>query len=119
MAQLQRSRSIRRFLPVLSALLGLLVATSGCSASPSTSGDLLDRVGESGTLRVANTQAHPPWNFVDSASQPVGYDVDVANELARRLGIPRVEFLDATRGSASRPASSSRTASPSGRRRCR
>lgn len=93
MAKFHRSRSIRRLLPVLSALLALLVATSGCSAGPPTSGDLLDRVRESGTLRVANTQANPPWNFLDEASQPTGYDVDVANELARRLGIARVEFL--------------------------
>jgi cystine transport system substrate-binding protein len=92
MATFHRSRSIRQILPILPALLALVVA-SACSSSPSATADLLDRVRESGTLRVAQTQANPPWNFLDDASQPMGYDVDVANELARRLGIPNVEFV--------------------------
>ncbi|TQM09849.1 transporter substrate-binding domain-containing protein [Pseudonocardia kunmingensis] len=93
MAKFQRSRSIRRLLPLLSGLIALVAGTTACSTGAQGSGDLLDRVRESGTLRVANTQANPPWNFLDEASQPVGYDVDVANELARRLGVAEVEFI--------------------------
>jgi len=54
---------------------------------------VLERVRNTGTLRVALTEANPPWNFLDAASQPMGYDVDVANELARRLNVGRVEFI--------------------------
>jgi cystine transport system substrate-binding protein len=93
MAQKHRSRSIRRLLSLLPALLALVAGTTACSTGSATSGDLLDRVRESGTLRVAQTQANPPWNFLDEASRPAGYDVDVANELARRLGIAKVEFI--------------------------
>ncbi|MHA6631435.1 transporter substrate-binding domain-containing protein [Pseudonocardia sichuanensis] len=93
MAKFQRSRSIRRLLPLLSGLIALVGVTTACSTGTQSSGDLLDRVRESGTLRVANTQANPPWNFLDEASRPVGYDVDVANELARRLGVAEVEFI--------------------------
>ncbi|OZM79984.1 transporter substrate-binding domain-containing protein [Pseudonocardia sp. MH-G8] len=93
MAKFQRSRSIRRLLPLLSGLIALVGATTACSIGTQSSGDLLDRVRESGTLRVANTQANPPWNFLDEASRPVGYDVDVTHELARRLGVAEVEFI--------------------------
>ena len=93
MATFHRSGSLRRFLPLLPGLLALVIATTACSTGAQASGDLLDRVRESGTLRVANTQANPPWNFTDEASQPLGYDVDVANELARRLDVAKVEFL--------------------------
>jgi L-cystine transport system substrate-binding protein len=94
MARFHRSASIRRrLLILLPAFLALLALAPGCSLGQPAAGDPLDRVRESGTLRVANTQANPPWNFLDEASRPVGYDVDVAHELARRLGVPNVEFV--------------------------
>jgi L-cystine transport system substrate-binding protein len=55
--------------------------------------DLLSRVQAAGVLRVGNTQASPPWNFVDENNALVGFDVDVANELAKRMGIAKVEFV--------------------------
>lgn len=94
MARVRRFRSLRRPLVLLPALLALSLAVSGCSVgSPGGGRDLLDRTRESGVLRVANTQANPPWNFLNESAQPVGYDIDVANELARRLGISKVEFV--------------------------
>lgn len=57
---------------------------------------LLAQVKARGVLRVANTQANPPWNFRDEKNELAGYDVDVANELAKRLGFPRVEFIQGT-----------------------
>ncbi|EIE99850.1 ABC transporter substrate-binding protein [Saccharomonospora glauca] len=62
----------------------------GCSGGGST--DVLADVRDSGTLRVALTQANPPWNFLDDG-KPVGYDVDVAHEVARRIGVDNVEFV--------------------------
>ncbi|MGH3777725.1 MAG: transporter substrate-binding domain-containing protein [Pseudonocardiaceae bacterium] len=93
MARSLRSRAIRRLVPLLPGLLALLVVGSGCSAGSAGAGDVLDRVRNAGTVRVALTQANPPWNFVDAAARPMGYDVDVANELARRLNVGKVEFI--------------------------
>lgn len=72
-------------------LIVLAVAIAGCG-SGQAKGDLLQRVKEAGVIRVAQTQANPPWNFLENG-KPVGYDVDVANELAKRLGIAKVEFV--------------------------
>ncbi|MGW5723369.1 transporter substrate-binding domain-containing protein [Amycolatopsis sp. NPDC003865] len=72
-------------------------ALTACSVGgPRNSGDLLGQVRQAGTLRVANTQSNPPWNFLDEATQPTGYDVDVARELAKRLDIKNVEFVPST-----------------------
>ncbi len=89
----QTSRCLR-----LAALLvtGAVTAT-GCSAAASDS--TLDNARSKGTLRVALTQANPPWNFLDGDNEPVGYDVDVARELAKRLGIGKVEFVGSDFGS--------------------
>lgn len=54
---------------------------------------LLAKVKARGVLRIANTQASPPWSLIDDKKQLVGFDVDVANELAKRMGIPKVEFV--------------------------
>jgi cystine transport system substrate-binding protein len=72
-------------------LIILVSALVGCGSS-SAHGDLLQRVRAAGVIRVAQTQANPPWNFLENG-KPVGYDVDVANELATRLGIAKVEFV--------------------------
>lgn len=74
-----------------SLLVVLVVAVAGCG-SGQAKGDLLQRVKAAGVIRVAQTQANPPWNFLENG-KPAGYDVDVANELARRLGIAEVEFV--------------------------
>lgn len=74
-----------------SALILLTVVAAGCGSQP-VSGDLLQRVRAAGVIRVVQTQANPPWNFLENG-KPAGYDVDVARELARRLGIARVEFV--------------------------
>ncbi|MGH3389114.1 MAG: transporter substrate-binding domain-containing protein [Actinomadura sp.] len=42
---------------------------------------------------MAVTFANPPWNFLDHGNRPMGYDVDVAREVARRLGIETVKFI--------------------------
>lgn len=86
-------RTSGKLLPVL-ALITLMSTLLGCSAQgASASGNVLQDVRENGTLRVALTQANPPWNFVDGSGQPIGYDVDVARELASRLGVENVQFI--------------------------
>ncbi|WP_433436614.1 transporter substrate-binding domain-containing protein [Nonomuraea sp. CA-141351] len=69
----------------------LIAAVAGCGSGQAQS-DLLQRVKAAGVIRVAQTQANPPWNFLENG-KPAGYDVDVANELAKRLGIAKVEFV--------------------------
>lgn len=85
-----RTHTVRSIfaLAIATALGGALAGCSGASSD-----NVLKQVQDSGTLRVAMTQANPPWNFLDKAGKPVGYDVDVANELANRLDIDNVEFV--------------------------
>lgn len=91
----------RRSISVIAAVAGttlLLAACSGGGAEADPGGDAstLDTLRESGTLRVANTQVNPPFSFVDENNEVVGYDVDVAEELAERLGIDNVEYVVGT-----------------------
>ncbi len=75
-------------------------ADPSVAAAPSTAASegegLLAELREAGVVRVANTQANPPFSFLDESNEVVGYDVDVANEVASRLGIGEVEFIRGT-----------------------
>ncbi|WP_339094837.1 transporter substrate-binding domain-containing protein [Variovorax paradoxus] len=69
--------------------LGMLLAPKASAQQA----DLLANARASGVIRVANTQASPPWSMLDDKNQPAGYDVEVAKEVARRIGVARVEFV--------------------------
>ncbi|SEA66867.1 ABC transporter substrate-binding protein [Paraburkholderia sartisoli] len=55
--------------------------------------DVLAQAKANKTLRVANTQSSPPWSMLDDKNQPAGYDVAVAKEVGKRIGIPNVVFV--------------------------
>lgn len=85
----------------LFALAGLLVAT-GCtkvSSSPeqaaTTSSSTLQAVLQRGTLRVGDCLTFAPFGFYDKDGQPDGYDVDLAKELAKEMGV-KLEVVNTT-----------------------
>lgn len=71
--------------------------TSAASAAPTeTATGLLAQVKSRGVLRVANPQTSPPYSFRDDKNEVAGFDVDLANDLIKRLGIPKLEFIQGT-----------------------
>ena len=46
-----------------------------------------DEIKESGVLKVSNSGAYPPFSFVDIQGNVKGFDVDVANAIADRMGL--------------------------------
>ena len=73
--------------PVLGAVLvGLLSVTSA------NAGDVLDKIMSSKTLKVATDANWPPQSFINDKNEMDGFDVDVAREIAKRLGT-EVEFI--------------------------
>lgn len=67
----------------------------------------LEQVQSSGQVRAAVPSDFPPFGFVNPRMQPIGYDIDMATEIAKRLGaelkiIPvvggyRIPFLQTNR----------------------
>jgi polar amino acid transport system substrate-binding protein len=48
-----------------------------------------------GTLKVASCLSFTPFGFTNPQGQPDGYDVDIANELAKDMGV-KLEVVDTT-----------------------
>ena len=81
------------------SLMGVMAAAgvlsmTGCSskdtaASTASSATLnkLDSIQKSGKLVVALEGAWQPWSYHDASDSLVGYDVEVAAEIAKRLGV--------------------------------
>ena len=49
--------------------------------------DDLETIKDKGTMRIAMTGVYPPFNFVDTKNQVVGFDPTVGKEIAKRLGV--------------------------------
>ncbi|MEM8530818.1 MAG: transporter substrate-binding domain-containing protein [Chloroflexota bacterium] len=68
-------------------------APEGEDAESEGSGDLLSEVQGRGTLLVATDSNYAPQSFKNPDDTWEGFDIDVAREIANRLGV-EIEFLD-------------------------
>ncbi len=77
-------------------LLAFALLTSLTLVHPgSVQADALEKAREAGVLRVANTQGHAPWDFIDEKGELSGLGVEMTEEIARRIDVPKVEFVAA------------------------
>ncbi|MFA9421234.1 MAG: transporter substrate-binding domain-containing protein [Gammaproteobacteria bacterium] len=67
-------------------LIGLL------SFSTAQAGEVLDSIMAKKTIMVATDANWPPQSFINDKNEMDGFDVDVAREIARRLGV-EIEFI--------------------------
>lgn len=73
---------------ILTRLLGFtLGAGITFTAFSAHAGATLDRVMKSGTMMVATSGKWPPQAFLNDKHEFDGFDIDVAKEIARRLGV--------------------------------
>lgn len=83
------------------ALVGMLVLTAGCASSTTTSPTAtpapggLSQVLQRGTVRVCSTGDYRPFTYRDPQGSWSGLDIDMANDMAGRLGV-RVDMVPTT-----------------------
>lgn len=63
------------------------------SENESASNDLLAQIKEKGSITVAMEGTWAPWTYHDEDGNLVGYDVEVAENIAEKLGV-EVEFVE-------------------------
>ena len=81
----------------ISTIANSLRASLGCfalallliSATPAWPETTLQKIKRTGVMTSANTFSYPPFGFIEEGKQ-VGFDVDIANEIARRMGVKLV-----------------------------
>jgi polar amino acid transport system substrate-binding protein len=80
----------RRFATLL-AVAGL-VLSAGLLSACSSSETLLDKVTKAGVLKVSTDSNYAPQSFKNPDGTWQGFDIDVANEIGKGLGV-KVEFI--------------------------
>ena len=78
-----------------SSLLFCLVVLPQLVAPIAGNAEALEDIMKSGTLKVAVPQDFPPFGSVASDLNPVGYDIDVANMIGKKLGV-KTELVPVT-----------------------
>jgi polar amino acid transport system substrate-binding protein len=92
-----RAHVMRRF---QSGLIGVVVGAAGILASVGqAAADKLDDVKARGRLIVGATESSPPFSYRDGENGIIGYDIDLASEVAKRLGVAmeKVPIINAQR----------------------
>ncbi|MEI5906401.1 amino acid ABC transporter substrate-binding protein [Bacillus spongiae] len=73
------------------AMFGLAACGSGDKKDEATSDTALyDRVIEDGELLIGTEGTYPPYSFHDDSGDLTGFDVEIAREVAKRLGVEAV-----------------------------
>lgn len=73
---------MKRFFAVLSVLAVLLVAMGVPAVA-----DTLDDIKERGTLRVGMEPGYMPFELTNQKGEIIGFDVDMAKRMAKKLGV--------------------------------
>mgnify|MGYP002078953259 CR=1 FL=1 len=82
------SRSRRWFVAALA-----LCATGVLAAAPGHAGENLDAIKKAGVFKVGTEGTYAPFTFHDKDGKLVGFDVEIAQEIAKRMGV-KAEFVE-------------------------
>jgi polar amino acid transport system substrate-binding protein len=74
---------------LLVVVLALMITAVGCTSS----GDHLAAIKEAGKVVVGTSADYPPFEFVDEAGVTTGFDVELMNEIGKRMGVT-IEWVD-------------------------
>lgn len=83
------------FLTALCLCVPMAIGGPFIREAAAQSPSLLDEVKERGVLRAGVRQEVPSFGFVDESGKTVGFDIDIATEVAKRLGV-KIELVPVT-----------------------
>lgn len=74
-------------------LAGTLVACQTKAGNDTAEGDLLAQIKSAGAIKVGTEGTYPPYSYHDESGTLVGYDVEIAEAIADKLGV-KAEFVE-------------------------
>lgn len=81
---------------LISTLLITTLGLAGCGTSSSKnneSKDLLSKIKSEGKIRIGTEGTYAPYTFHDKTGKLTGFDVEIAEEVSKRLGV-KPEFIE-------------------------
>lgn len=92
----------RKISLLISGVLSLSILLTACGAGGNkqaatdtnkAGSNLLSQIKSSGKIRIGTEGTYAPFTFHDSTGKLTGFDVDIAEEVAKRLGV-KAEFVE-------------------------
>jgi polar amino acid transport system substrate-binding protein len=83
---------MKRLLPCLAAAIGLL---AGAASAQTQAPDTLAQIKQRGTIFVGVKNDYKPWGFLNPSGQIVGMEIDLVDDIAKKLGV-KAELLPVT-----------------------
>jgi cystine transport system substrate-binding protein len=68
-------------------------AISALAALPSQAGENLDAIKAAGVIKIGTEGTYAPFTYHDASNKLVGFDVEIGEEIAKRLGV-KPEFVE-------------------------
>jgi cystine transport system substrate-binding protein len=92
------SKMKKRILLVTAIIAIMALVFTGCSAAAPTTVEakpenLLEKVKAEGVIKIGTEGTYAPFTFHDKDGKLTGFDVDIAEEVASRLGV-KAEFIE-------------------------
>lgn len=93
---------MKRITLLAAVLVIMAMVFAGCNSSKQAVADeasqsepqnLLDKIKAEGVIRIGTEGTYAPFTFHDENGKLTGFDVEIAKEVARRLGV-KVEFIE-------------------------
>lgn len=90
---------MKKFLFLFVIMLSVGMLLTACGSSKTGSGDTddtkkgtetksaLEEIKETGVINVGIEGAYPPFNYFNDKNELIGFDVDITNEITKRMGI--------------------------------
>jgi ABC-type amino acid transport substrate-binding protein len=74
----------------LSFIIMASLLLTGCGAG---AGSHLEKIQEAGVIKVGTSADYPPFEYVDEQGNKVGFDIELMQEIANRMGV-ELEWVD-------------------------
>lgn len=87
-------RKITNIVLAALAVSALVLAGCGSQSENDTADDLLAQIKDRGEIIIATEGTWSPWTYHDESDQLVGFDVEVAEKIAEKLGV-EATFVEA------------------------
>lgn len=84
----------KKFMITILTML-MLLTLAGCNKKDSTT---LEKILDKGEVSFAMTGAYPPFNYIDENGDITGFDIEIANAIAEKMGVEATPITTAWDG---------------------
>ena len=83
---MKKEEYMKKLIASLLALV-MMISMTACSKEQAAAGDSLSRIKEKGTIVIGLEGDWAPWSFHDDGNALVGFDTEVGQKIAEKLGV--------------------------------